>query len=182
MRIIAGARRGLHLKSLKGDHTRPTSDKVKESIFNMIGPYFDGGIVVELFGGSGALSLEALSRGAEKAYIFEKNRKACEVIKSNVERCRYSEVVHIHQTDARSAVKVLQKDNNQIDYLFLDPPYAESKYYDLAQTIADAGLLSDEAVIICEHDKKIELPESYGLYRKNKNVLYGNIAITIYKK
>lgn len=182
MRIIAGARRGLPLKSLKGEHTRPTSDKVKESVFNMIGPYFDGGIVVELFGGSGSLSLEALSRGADKAFIFENNRKACEVIRSNVEKCRYSEIVHIQQADARNAVKFLQKGDNKIDFLFLDPPYAENKFYELAQTIVDAGLLSDMAVIVCEHDKKTVLPEAFGLFHKSKSSLSGNIAISIYEK
>ena len=72
LRIIAGAKKGLRLKSLEGVHTRPTLDKVKESVFNMIGPYFNGGIVVELFGGSGALSLEALSRGARESIYFRK--------------------------------------------------------------------------------------------------------------
>lgn len=75
MRVVSGSRKGIPLKSLPGNLTRPTSDKVKESIFNMIGPYFDGGIVVELFGGSGSLSIESLSRGVEEAYIFEKIRK-----------------------------------------------------------------------------------------------------------
>src|SRR6185312_11567269 len=101
MRIVAGSRRGIPLKSLQGTNTRPTSDKVKESIFNMIGPYFDGGIAVELFGGSGSLSLEALSRGAEHAYIFEKNSKACSVIQANAEKCRFTDEIHIHRADAR---------------------------------------------------------------------------------
>ena len=80
VRVVAGSRRGIPLKSLQGTDTRPTSDKVKESVFNMIGPYFDGGIAVELFGGSGSLSLEALSRGVDEAYIFEKSAKACAII------------------------------------------------------------------------------------------------------
>lgn len=182
MRIIAGERKGLHLKSLKGTDTRPTSDKVKESVFNKIGPYFDGGIVVELFGGSGSLSLEALSRGASEAFIFEKSRKACDIIRFNVEKCHYCEVVHIQQTDARNALKILQKNSKKIDLLFLDPPYAERNFYDLAQTIVDGGVLSDRAVIVCEHDKKTELPEEYGVFKKSKSSLYGNIGISIYMK
>lgn len=182
MRIIAGERKGLHLKSLKGADTRPTSDMVKESVFNMIGPYFDGGLVVELFGGSGSLSLEALSRGVEEAVIFEKNGKACDVIRSNVEKCRYSEMVHIQQVDARNALGVLRKSSKKVDLLFIDPPYAEKSLYELAQKIADAGLLSDKGIIVCEHDKKTNLPDAYGLFRKSKHSLYGNIAITIYEK
>lgn len=182
MRVIAGARKGLHLKSLKGPDTRPTSDMVKESLFNRIGPYFDGGIVVELFGGSGALSLEALSRGAEEAFVFEKNRKACDVIRSNVEKCHYNDIVHIQQVDARNALKVLRKNGKKIDLLFLDPPYAEKKFYELAQSFVDEGFLSDKATIVCEHDKETKLPEAYGLFEKSNCSYYGSIAISIYEK
>ena len=134
MRVVSGSRKGIPLKSLPGNMTRPTSDKVKESIFNMIGPYFDGGITVELFGGSGSLSIESLSRGADEAYIFEKNPKACTVIRENVEKCRFSEQVYIIRKDARNAVKALPA-GIQIDLLFIDPPYAETKFYDLVDTI-----------------------------------------------
>lgn len=182
MRIIAGERRGIPLKSLKGESTRPTSDKVKEAMFNIIGPFFNGGIVVELFGGSGGLSLEALSRGADEAYIFEKNRTACEMIRSNSEKCHYEDLVHIHQTDARNAMKVLSNIGRKIDYLFLDPPYAQEKFYALAQQAVDHELLSEGATIICEHDKSVKLPQSYGEFELKKANVYGNIAISIYEK
>jgi 16S rRNA (guanine966-N2)-methyltransferase len=182
LRIVAGSRKGIPLKSLQGTATRPTSDKVKESIFNMIGPYFDGGVAVELFGGSGSLSLEALSRGVDEAYIFEKNVKACTVIKANAEKCRLTDELHIQRADARNAVKVLQAKGLQAKLLFIDPPYAETKYYDLAQDFVDAELLTDVAAIVCEHDKQLELPEAYGTYHKVKNVVYGNSAVSIYEK
>lgn len=182
MRIIAGERRGLQLKSLKGENTRPTSGKVKESIFNIIGPYFNGGVVVELFGGSGALSLETLSRGAERAYIFEKNRLACDVIRANVEKCKYEEKVQLYQQDARNAVKLFSQLDEKIDYLFIDPPYAEEKFYQLAAQAVEANLLSEDAMIICEHDKKVNLPEAFGPFTIKKTNTYGNIALTIYEK
>lgn len=182
MRIISGERRGLPLKSLKGERTRPTSDKVKESIFNIIGPFFDGGIVGDLFGGSGALALEALSRGAEEAYVFEKNRAACEVIWLNREKCKYEEKLHLYQTDVRNAIKILSESAVKLNFLFLDPPYAEERFYKLAQQAVDAELLAEDAVIVCEHDKKVTLPESYGLFKIKKATTYGNIALTIYEK
>lgn len=182
MRVIAGDRKGLHLKSLKGNDTRPTTDKVKESLFNRIGPYFDGGVVVELFGGSGALSLEALSRGAERAFIFEKSSKACAVIRANAELCRYMDVIHIQRTDARNAVKIMKNQEFTIDLLFIDPPYAENKFYELAEELANEGILSEQAIIICEHDKRTDLPMSYGLYEQVNRTVYGNSAISIYKK
>ncbi|MFC5602959.1 16S rRNA (guanine(966)-N(2))-methyltransferase RsmD [Sporosarcina koreensis] len=181
MRVVSGSRKGTPLKSLPGNLTRPTSDKVKESIFNMIGPYFDGGIAVELFGGSGSLSIESLSRGADMAYIFEKNPKACSIIRENVEKCRFTDQVHIIRNDARNAVRALPEDI-QIDLLFIDPPYAETKFYDLADALVQAGKLSDDAIIICEHDKQLTLPDAYQDYQKIKNPIYGNSAISIYMK
>ncbi|MCZ2258894.1 16S rRNA (guanine(966)-N(2))-methyltransferase RsmD [Sporosarcina sp. G11-34] len=182
MRIVAGSSRGISLKSLPGNETRPTSDKVKESLFNRIGPYFDGGVVVDLFGGSGSLALEALSRGADEAIVFEKNAKACTIIRANAEKSRLADRIHIERADAKSAVVVLRKQEKIVDYLFIDPPYAETKYYELAQKIAEADLLSNRAIVICEHDKKMSLPETFGLYQKSNCTVYGNSAISIYKK
>ncbi len=182
MRVVAGTRKGIPLKSLAGTNTRPTSDKVKESIFNMIGPYFDGGVAVELFGGSGSLSLEALSRGTEEAFIFEKNMKACEIIKVNVEKCRFTDIVHIQRADARNALRILQTSGHSIDLLFIDPPYAEKNFYDLAEDFAQSGMLSERAIIVCEHDKQLELPDAYGSFIKIKSPIYGNSVISIYEK
>ncbi|MFJ7933032.1 16S rRNA (guanine(966)-N(2))-methyltransferase RsmD [Sporosarcina sp. NPDC096371] len=182
MRVVAGSRKGIPLKSLQGTDTRPTSDKVKESIFNIIGPYFDGGVAVELFGGSGSLSLEALSRGVDEAFIFEKNAKACAIIKANAEKCRFTEELRIHRADARNAEKVLQATQKKVKLLFIDPPYAEIAFYDLARDFAEADLLTDNAVIVCEHDKQLVLPESYASYHKIKSSVYGNSAVSIYEK
>ncbi|WP_317643953.1 16S rRNA (guanine(966)-N(2))-methyltransferase RsmD [Sporosarcina sp. GW1-11] len=170
------------LKSLPGISTRPTSDKVKESLFNRIGPYFDGGTVVELFGGSGSIAIEALSRGMEQAVVFEKNAKACAIIKSNVEKCRLDDQVHIERKDARQAVAILQQKNVVIDLLFVDPPYAEVAYYDGIRDLVSQGLLSEEATIVCEHEKKVVLPDAYESFIRVNSAIYGNTAITIYEK
>nr|WP_218627886.1 16S rRNA (guanine(966)-N(2))-methyltransferase RsmD [Sporosarcina sp. E16_8] len=170
------------MKSLQGTDTRPTSDKVKESVFNIIGPYFDGGVAVELFGGSGSLSLEALSRGIDEAFIFEKSAKACEIIKANAEKCRFTEELHIQCTDAKNAVNVLQVQGKKAKILFIDPPYAETAFYDLALKFVVADLLTENAVIVCEHEKQLELPEAYGIYNKIKSSVYGNSAVSIYEK
>lgn len=182
MRVIAGERKGLQLKSLKGSNTRPTSNKVKESIFNIIGPFFNGGLVVELFGGSGALSIEAVSRGMDKAIIFEKNRKACHIIQENVDKCRYEEKIHIERADAKISMPILKHENKEIDLLFVDPPYAEEKFYEIINKLVEENLLAPHAVIVCEHDKQVQLPINYGPYIKVKNVIYGNISISIYEK
>ncbi|PIC65726.1 16S rRNA (guanine(966)-N(2))-methyltransferase RsmD [Sporosarcina sp. P13] len=182
MRVISGTRKGTPLKSLPGTSTRPTSDKVKESVFNRIGPYFDGGTVVELFGGSGSIAIEALSRGMDQAIVFEKNAKACAIIKSNVEKCRLDDQIHIERKDARQAVAVLQQKNVTIDLLFVDPPYAAVEYYDVIYDLVKQGLLSEVATIVCEHEKKVVLPEAYETYSRINSAIYGNSAVTIYEK
>ncbi|MEK4024110.1 16S rRNA (guanine(966)-N(2))-methyltransferase RsmD [Sporosarcina sp. FSL W7-1283] len=182
MRVISGSRRGTPLKSLPGTSTRPTSDKVKESVFNKIGPYFDGGTVVELFGGSGSISIEALSRGMDQAIVFEKNPKACAVIKANTEKCRLEQQVHIERKDARQAAAVLKQKNVRIDLLFVDPPYAAVDYYDGIKELVDQGLIAEDATVVCEHEKEVTLPEQYEAYTQISSKIYGNTAITIYEK
>ncbi|PID06751.1 MULTISPECIES: 16S rRNA (guanine(966)-N(2))-methyltransferase RsmD [unclassified Sporosarcina] len=182
MRVISGSRKGTTLKSLPGTSTRPTSDKVKESVFNKIGPYFDGGIVVELFGGSGSIAIEALSRGMEQAIVFEKNPKACAIIKTNAEKCRMEESLRIEKKDARQAAAILKQKEISIDLLFVDPPYATVEYYDVIKDVIAQGLLAEDATIICEHDKHIDLPEQYDTYSQISSAVYGSTAITIYKK
>ena len=146
----------------------------------MIGPYFDGGIAVELFGGSGSLSIESLSRGAAEAYIFEKNPRACSVIRENVEKCRFNEQIHIIKNDARNVLKALPSDI-KIDLLFIDPPYAETKFYDLAGVLGKSGMLADEAIIVCEHDKQLTLPRCYSDYQKIKSRFMGIRRIHLYE-
>ncbi|ARJ39942.1 16S rRNA (guanine(966)-N(2))-methyltransferase RsmD [Sporosarcina ureae] len=182
MRVISGLRKGMSLKSLPGTSTRPTSDKVKESIFNKIGPYFDGGTVVELFGGSGSIAIEALSRGMEQAIVFEKNPKACAIIKINAEKCRMEECLWIEKKDARQAATILKQKEVSIDLLFVDPPYATVEYYDVIKDVIAQGLVADDATIICEHDKHIDLPDHYDTYSQISSTIYGSTAITIYKK
>ena len=182
MRVIAGTRRGIPLQSITGTDTRPTSDKVKEALFSKIGPFFDGGVAVELFGGSGSLSLETLSRGATTAWIVEKNPKACAIIKENAEKCKLTEALHIVRGDARTAATKLAKEGVQADFLFLDPPYAKIEFYELASHFAEQGLLTERAIIVCEHDKKLELPTAYGSYISSGPTIYGSSAINIYKK
>lgn len=163
-------------------NTRPTSDKVKESIFNMVGPYFDGGTVVDLFGGSGGLSIEALSRGCDLAIIVEKDANAYSVILQNLKKCRFEDAAEVFRTDAKRAVKALLKRNVMIDLLFVDPPYKKAEQYDLVSDLVDGGGMSETAIIVCEHDPAVVLPEAYGEFSRSKHEVYGSTAISIYKR
>jgi 16S rRNA (guanine966-N2)-methyltransferase len=181
MRVVAGDRKGMPLKAVTGNTTRPTTDKVKESIFNIIGPFFDGGIAVDLFAGSGGLGIEALSRGAAHALFIEKDSRAFQVLQENIKKCRYEDVSELFRNDAMRAVKALLKREIIIDYLFVDPPYHKKEYYDLVETLIDGGKLSEDAIILCEHSTEVELPKCYGAYNCIRQETYGSTIISIYR-
>lgn len=182
MRVVAGERKGLRLKAANGNTTRPTTDKVKESLFNIIGPFFDGGVVLDLFAGSGGLGIETLSRGADKGVFIEKDRKAYAVLKENIEKCHYEEQVEVFCNDAVRAVKALLKRDIVFDYVFVDPPYAKMEYYDLVQALVDNGKIADDAILVCEHAKEVKLPATYGHFTLQRQELYGSSYISIYRK
>jgi 16S rRNA (guanine966-N2)-methyltransferase len=181
MRVVAGSKKGHRLQAVPGKETRPTVDKVKESIFNMIGPYFDGGLVLDLYAGTGGLGIEALSRGAERCIFIDANRKAIQVIFQNLEMTHLREQAEVYRNDADRALKVLMKRELAFDIVLLDPPYAEQKIESQIAIMQDHGLLAPKAVIVAEHDAGDELPEQIGSVTKIKEVTYGQTTVTIYQ-
>jgi len=181
MRVVSGTRKGKTLKAVPGSSTRPTTDKVKEAIFNMIGPYFDGGIGLDLFAGSGSLGIEALSRGAEKVIFVDKNGLAIQTIHENIENCQLKEQAEIYRNDAERALKAIQKRELAFDFIFLDPPYKKQQLVKLLEMISKESLLAEKGVIVCEHGSEIQLPELVGNLGVRKAEKYGIIAITIYE-
>ncbi|MBS7344761.1 MAG: 16S rRNA (guanine(966)-N(2))-methyltransferase RsmD [Caryophanon sp.] len=182
MRVVAGERKGMPLKALAGNNTRPTTDKVKESIFNMIGPFFDGGVALDLFAGSGGLGLEALSRGVEKVIFVEKDRKAFSIVKENVAKCRYDEQAEVFCNDAVRAVKALVKREDVVfDVVLFDPPYHKAEYYDLVRVLIDHGKIDLKGVIMCEHATDVTLPETYGPFTRVRQETYSSTVVSIYR-
>ncbi|WP_209125483.1 16S rRNA (guanine(966)-N(2))-methyltransferase RsmD [Alkalihalobacillus sp. BA299] len=180
MRVISGEKKGQPLKAVPGTTTRPTTDKVKESIFNIIGPYFNGGLVLDLYGGSGNLGIEALSRGVEKAIFVDQNRKAVDVIKENLNLCSFLDRAEVYRNDAKRALKALIKRELSFTYIFLDPPYAEQKIESEISIIHDFYLLEKGGTIIAEHDASIQLAETIGAFSCKRREVYGDTAISFY--
>lgn len=118
VRVVSGVKKGLHLKAVPGTSTRPTTDKVKEAIFNIIGPYFDGGVGLDLFGGSGGLGIEALSRGIDKMIFVDRDQKAIQTIKGNLETCRLLDQAEVYRNDAVRALKAIVKRDIKFDVIF----------------------------------------------------------------
>ena len=182
MRVISGIHKGRQLKAVPGMNTRPTTDKVKESIFNMIGPYFEGGIALDLFGGSGGLGIEALSRGINKVIFVDKDGKAIQTIKKNVEELKLTDSVEIYRNDAIRALNALKKrDDIRFDLILLDPPYKRHQLETLLQTIDEYGLLVQGGIIMAEHSNEVVLPDEIGNLQILKKETYGTTVISVYK-
>ncbi|MGT2650724.1 16S rRNA (guanine(966)-N(2))-methyltransferase RsmD [Streptococcus troglodytae] len=177
MRIISGNYGGRPLKTLEGKITRPTSDKVRGAVFNMIGPYFNGGRVLDLFAGSGGLSIEAISRGMTEAVLVEKNRRAQAVIEANIRMTKEGNKFRLLKMDAARALTNL---NQQFDLIFLDPPYAKEVIVKNIKELCQRKLLSEEVMVVCETDKAVELPEEVAELSIWKQKIYGISKVTVY--
>ena len=177
MRVVAGTFGGRPLKTLDGKITRPTTDKVKGAIFNMIGPYFDGGRVLDLFSGSGSLAIEAISRGMDEAVLVERNRQAQAIITENIKMTKAQNQFHLLKMDANKAIGVLK---GPFDLVLLDPPYAKEEIIKNITDLEDAGLLSEEVMIVCESDKAVDLPEEISHFGIWKQKTYGISKVTVY--
>lgn len=177
MRVISGEFGGRPLKSLPGDTTRPTTDKVKESIFNIIGPYFNGGVCIDLYAGSGGLAIEAVSRGMTKAFLFEKHRKAQIVIEQNIAMTKQEKAFTLIKGDSKH---LLSKITEPADLVFLDPPYAQQTIVNDMTRLCQLGLVKNTAIIVCETDKKTQLPEKIEQFSLWKKTQYGMTNVWFY--
>ncbi|CUM71887.1 MULTISPECIES: 16S rRNA (guanine(966)-N(2))-methyltransferase RsmD [Turicibacter] len=182
MRVVAGTLKGRSIKAVKGTNTRPTTDKVKESIFNIIGPYFDGGIALDLFGGSGNLGIESLSRGIDKVIFVDRETIAINTIKENVKDLRIEDCVEIYRNDYFRALKALVKRDIQFDLILLDPPYKGQKINEIIEFVNEHNLLASGGIIMAECLKEDELHEMIGDIKQVKREIYGITSITIYHR
>lgn len=146
-------------------------------MFNMIGPYFDGGRVLDLYAGSGGLSIEAVSRGMEQAVLVEKDRRAQGIIASNIQMTKESYKFQLLKMEAHQALNQLQ---GTFDLIFLDPPYAKEQIVADIEALAERGLLGEEVMVVCETDKAVDLPEEIACLGIWKEKIYGISKVTVY--
>lgn len=168
------------MQAVPGMSTRPTTDKVKEAIFNMIGPYFSGGIGLDLFGGSGGLGIEALSRGVDRMIFVDHDIKAVQTIRKNIEACGLTEQAEIYRNDAERALKAIVKRQLRFHVIFLDPPYKKQKLQALISFIDEHALVETDGFVIAEHAHDIELPDQIGELLRIKRETYGITAVSVY--
>lgn len=178
MRIISGTRRGQKLLDFDGYNIRPTTDRVRESMFNLIFDYVSDAKVLDLFGGSGALSLEALSRGAKSSVICDIDKRSLSLISENTKRLRFEALVSINNIDATQFLKTCKE---KFDIVFLDPPYNKGFISPIIKLISENQILNDDGIIVLESDFPDEHGEFDGL-ELIKQRRYGRSYVTIYQR
>ena len=151
MRVIAGKARRLNLKTIPGMDTRPTTDRIKETLFNMLQPWICGCRFLDLFSGSGGIGIEALSRGADHAVFVEKNPKACSCIRDNLSFTRLSDDAQLLHMDALQALRFLEG-REVFDIIFMDPPYGKNLEKQMLEYLTDSTLVNEHTMIIVEAD------------------------------
>ena len=179
MRVITGSARGAKLKTLEGLATRPTSDRVKEAIFNIIQFDIQGRRVLDLLGGSGQLAIEALSRGADYAVIVDQSAEAVKVIKDNLKKTKFDQQASVFQMDY---LRYLSTAREKFDLIFLDPPYAEKSLENALQKISEIDILSEGGIIICERPKDKVMPPEVGGLLCSRDYNYGKTAVNLYTR
>ena len=177
MRIISGRCKGSVLYTLEGDNTRPTLDRVKESVFNILGNVFYEKNVLDLFAGSGALGLEALSRGAKSCDFVDMSKDAINIIKKNIDKCGMKEFSSIYQIDFKD---ILKRTNKKYDFVFLDPPYGKDMGIEAIKILNE--ITSDDCTIILETDHIDNVPDEIGFFKKYDSRKYGRIIISFFEK
>ncbi len=179
MRVITGTARGRKLKDLPGMDTRPTTDKVKESIFNIVQFDVEGRRVLDLFGGTGQLGIEALSRGAERCVFVDQSRQAAQVIRENTESTGFGERSRVVQGDA---LAFLTSCREKFGLCFLDPPYASDLLEKALEKIAEIDIMAENGIIICESAAEKALPQLPAPYEMGREYRYGKIKLTLYHR
>ena len=179
MRVVAGSARGTVLKTPEGMLTRPTADRVKEAVFSILHFDVQEALVLDLFGGTGQLGIEALSRGAKRAVFVDHQQKACELIRENLRRTRFSERASVVRGDY---LEYLKRTREQFDIILLDPPYAENFLENALNCIAEIDILRDNGIIVTERPVEKALDVRMPGYSRSRDYKYGKTLVTLYRR
>ena len=187
MRVIAGIYRSRILKSLKGLALRPTSDRLRETLFNVIAPNIEGSRFVDLFSGTGAIGIEALSRGAAEVVFIENHPPAATLIRRNLDSLGVRSGVTVLAVDALRGLAMLATRRMEASpgftHIFLDPPYAAAKDYSrVLEFLGSADLLAPGGIVVAEHRRNFDLPEEPGVLRRFRVLKQGDAALSFYRR
>jgi 16S rRNA (guanine(966)-N(2))-methyltransferase RsmD len=179
MRVISGRARGVSLKTPEGMATRPTADRVKEAMFSIIHFDLPGAKVLDLFGGTGQLGIEALSRGAAEAVFVDAAEKSCALIRENLKRCKMETEGKVVRADY---MDYLSRSRETFDIILLDPPYAEVFLENAIKKISEIDILKSGGIIVAERPVGKEIPGEFPGFTRSKDYKYGTVLLTLYRK
>ncbi|MGH9517210.1 MAG: 16S rRNA (guanine(966)-N(2))-methyltransferase RsmD [Terriglobales bacterium] len=186
MRIIAGKFRSRRLDSLPGDEIRPTSDRLRETLFNVLTPgnpaALEGSVWVDLFAGTGAVGIEALSRGAAMVYFIDSSNDAVNLIRLNLRSLAVDRNFQVLQQKAERAISSLDRQQLRPDYIFLDPPYAVPDAYQRTLEALSNSEVAEKALIIAEHARRKDLSEKFGRLQRQRKLEQGDAALSFYRR
>jgi 16S rRNA (guanine966-N2)-methyltransferase len=182
MRIIAGQYRSRKLVAPAGSQTRPTSDRLRETLFNVVSAAVAESVWLDLFAGSGAVGIEALSRGARMVYFVEENARAAKTIRANLSTLSIVEGYEIQEREVLQALRALDAAAVTCDFSFLDPPYAHEGAYELTLGfLSQSRLLAPKSIVIAEHDKHSDLLDRYGALERFRKLRQGDAVLSSYR-
>jgi len=186
MRVIAGKYRSRALRSLRGLDIRPTSDRLRETLFNVLTAgnpaALEGSVWLDLYAGTGAVGIEALSRGAKQVHFVENSVQAAEAIRKNLHSLGISDGFNIFQDELPRAFWRMERQHVAADVIFLDPPYhMNDAYGKTLRALADSSLIWAMSVVVAEHDKKFDPGEEFGLLRRFRHLIRGSSALSFYR-
>jgi 16S rRNA (guanine966-N2)-methyltransferase len=182
MRIISGTYRGLRLRTLKGGDLHPTSDQLRETLFDVLGPNVVGATFLDAYAGSGAVGLEALSRGATEVVFIEHHRPAQELIRKNLEALQIDSAFELMTCSVLAGLERLEQEGRRFDYIFLDPPYKEIReYHHVLRQLSRSSLILPTSLVIAEHSRHCLLEEEYGTLRRSRLIRHGDAQLAFYR-
>ena len=179
MRVISGTARGINLKTPDGMKTRPTADRVKEAMFSIVQFDLPGAKILDLFGGTGQLGIEGLSRGAASAVFVDEGAAACELIRENLKRAKLQEKGRVLRSDYS---KYLRKCSEKFDIILLDPPYGEVFLENSLKIISEIDILQTGGIIVTERPLGKDILCEFSGFERSKDYKYGSTLLTIYRK
>ncbi len=182
MRVIAGKYRSRRLAAPQGIETRPTSDRLRETLFNVVAPSVAGSVWLDLFAGSGAIGIEALSRGAQTVYFVEAHPGAARTIRDNLASLHIEDGFEIIEREAATALRMLDSQAVVSDFCFLDPPYRKmGDYEQVLGFLSQSRLLKPETLVIAEHDKHFDPGDVFGALRRHRILRQGDAVLSFYR-
>ncbi len=180
MRVISGIKKGYRLKAPKGKDTRPTEDRIKESLFNILRDIDEESIVLDLFAGSGSIGIEFLSRGVNKVYFIDRSYLSIKTIKENLQHTHLEDKAKVIKSDSIKIIESLGSQNIKFNYIFIDPPYEKNLIMISLEKICNEGLLKKNGIIILEHEKELILGDEVWDFKKIDYRNYGDKSLTFY--